>query len=482
MELGLGERKISVETVSAIFIIILVSLFVLANFVVGFVWPVFILTMLIGFMLAAIYPRSGMLAIVFLTMVWERFFTLQTFFIGKSEYKIYPLDILLAGVFVGILVQYLLMRKKIQLRKVDWILMGFIGLNIVYFAWSLIIIKTNAALAFSALKNYAFYSLLYFATMFLFRDKKSWRELFGFFLAGAVALTGFVILGLISGEGLWSGYTPLSTSGVRKLAFTHGLYLTLAFFPMLLWLIGRKKIHQLKDEIYHVFMAIWLVGIIGALMRHLWIAMAGVFILLLLFLTKVQKKGILRIVFKLAVPFIVIGVFVFYAASMNPQSNLARTFEKSLGVVSERASSLVSSKEDESFAWRTLVWQGAYTRFKNNPIFGIGTGERIYVEDKDYKDFIEIRNIHNSYLAILFQLGFLGLGFFFFFVYGNVRALLSSSGDEQYNFYKFSILSVLAIYLLSLPFQPYLETNLLAIFFWMSLGLARMLPEIKLEK
>ncbi|MFA5993534.1 MAG: hypothetical protein WC823_01090, partial [Parcubacteria group bacterium] len=87
MELGLGERKISVETVSAIFIIILVSLFVLANFVVGFVWPVFILTMLIGFMLAAIYPRSGMLAIVFLTMVWERFFTLQTFFIGKSEYK-----------------------------------------------------------------------------------------------------------------------------------------------------------------------------------------------------------------------------------------------------------------------------------------------------------------------------------------------------------------------------------------------------------
>ncbi len=480
----LVSQKINIptEVISAIFIIIFVSLFVSANFAMGFIWPLFALTMLVSFVVAVAYPRGGVLAIVFLTMVWERFFTLQTFFIGKSEYKLYPLDILLLGIFIGILAQYLFGQKKIQLKKADWMLVGFIALNVIYFFWSLFILKTNMSLAFSSLKNYAFYSLLYFVMLFLFQTKEDWQKLFQFFLAGAIALIGFVVFGYVSGEGLWSGYTPLSTDGVRKLAFTHGLYLTLAFFPMMLWLLWQEKGGQLKNKLAYFLLAVWLIGIIGTLMRHLWIAMAGAFMLLLIFLPKERKKRIRGFVFKFITPFAIAGIFIFYAASMNPQSNFARSLDKSLGVVSTRAVSLVSSNEDESFAWRSLVWQSAYARIKTNPVFGIGTGESIYVESNGYRDFIEIRNVHNSYLAILFQLGFFGILFFLLFIYKNVHTLFSSGGDAQYTFYKFSVLAVLAIYLLVLPFQPYLETNLMAILFWMSLGLARVLPEIKLEK
>ncbi|EKE11323.1 MAG: O-antigen polymerase [uncultured bacterium] len=479
MEKWFKKKHISAESVSAIFIIILISLFIAANFVAGFTWPLFILAMAAGFLLSLVYPRSGVLAIVFLTMVWERFFTLQTFFIGKIEYKIYPLDFLLGGVLIGALVQYVFGRIKIEFKKADWILSGFVVLNIIYFVFSFLILKSNAQLAFSSLKNYAFYSLLYFVTIMLFQKIDDIKRLFRFFLSGAAVIVIFIVIGYVGGEGLWSGYTPLSTSGVRKLAFTHGLYLSLAFFPAMLWLIFRRKDEKMKMKMLHLFLLIWIIGIVGTLMRHLWIAMACTFLLLILFLPKEKKKEMAKLVFKLLMPFAIAGIFIFYIASMNPQSNFSRALEKSSGIVSERAVSLVSSEEDESFSWRSLVWKNAYEDFKSNPIFGIGTGERIYVESKNYKDFIEGRNIHNSYLAVLIQLGVLGIAMLLLFIFLNVRSLLFSKRGGQYDFYKFSILSVLAIYILSIPFQPYLETNLLAIFFWIALGLSRILPEVK---
>jgi O-antigen ligase len=482
MQKWLQERKISIETISAIFIIIFASLFVLADLTVGFIWPLFVLAMAIGFGISAAYPRSGVLAIIFLTMVWERFFTLQTFFIGKIEYKIYPVDFLLLGIFVSVLAQYVFSSKKMKLNKIDWILAGFVFLNAIYFIFSYLILKSDAYLAFSSFKNYAFYSLIYFAVIYLFRDRDDLRRLFRFFLAGAVFLIGFVLIGFIGGEGLWSGYTPLSTSGVRKLAFTHGLYLTLAFFPVLLSLLFEAEKKSRRKWLFFLLL-IWAVGIVGTLMRHLWIAMAGVSVMLAIFLPEGKRKAMWDFSIRFALPFVAVGIFVFYALSMDPQSSLSRSVTSSLGVVSERAGSLVISTDDESFSWRSLVWKGAYERFKTDPIFGIGTGEKIYVEDQPnhYKDYIEVRNIHNSYLAILIQLGSLGLAIFLLFVLGNVKALLFSKGDGTYDFYKYSILSVLGIYLLSIPFQPYLETNLLAIFFWMSLGLARILPEMKDE-
>jgi O-antigen ligase len=285
---------------------------------------------------------------------------------------------------------------------------------------------------------------------------------------------------LFFGEGLWSGYTPLSTGGVRKLAFTHGLYLTLAFFPSILYLIFinvHKKYTRAMG--WHVMLSFWMLGIVGTLMRHLWIALLGVLMSLWIFLPNEKRKLFIKTITKLAVPFMIGGVCIFYVIVMNPQSIFSRQLEKTLGFVSTRAISVVSSGEDESFSWRSLVWKSAYERFQSNPLLGIGTGEKIYVEKEGYREFIEGRNIHNSYLAILIQLGIVGIGLFLSGVYMNIKNLFFSQGDDEYMFYKFSILSVMAIYILAMPFQPYLEANLLAIFFWMSLGLARILPEIK---
>lgn len=357
-------------------------------------------------------------------------------------------------------------------------LVGFIVLNCIYFVFSITILKTDASLAFSAFKNYAFYSLFYFIVIFLIRTKQDLQRFFKTFLVGGVVIIIFIILGILNGEGLWSQYTPLSTGGVRILAFTHGLYMSLVFFPAILYLIFQKA----KNKFLYILIAIWSIGIVGSLMRHLWIAVAAVFVALYIALSAEKRIELRKIIARFSFLAVIVAGVILYAVVMAPQSRLSYFTGDVFGVVSQRAASLSSVSADESFSWRNLVWNSAYKKFKANPIFGVGTGEKVYVEKDGYKDFIEIRNIHNSYLAILIQFGFVGFGFFAYFVWGVVRNLIRSSGNNQYMFYKFSILSVIGIYLVSISFQPYLESNLLAIFFWMSVGLARVLPSINLEK
>lgn len=477
MDYPAKKAEFASETVSAVFIIAFVSLFILVNLFFGFVWPLFILAMGIGFFIAVKYPRSGILASIFLTMVFERFFTLQSFFVGKTEYKLYPLDVILLGVLAGIIFQVIFQKKKIILEKADKILVGFIGWNFVYFIFSVFISKNDAALAFSTFKNYAFYGLLYFAAVFLFQAKEDIGRLFKFFLAGATAITIFIIIGILRGQGLWSEFTPLSTGGARTLAFTHGLYLTLAFVPALLGIVfGKLK----KSGWLYFLMIMWLIGIVGTMMRHLWIALVIALVAVYVFLPKKNKIEFRQTAFGFLAPVAIAIILLGYFMVISPNSALNAETKNVFSAVTERTTSLANVSADESFAWRSLVWNSAYAEFKQNPLLGTGTGKRIYAETKTYKDFIEVRNIHNSFLAIMIQLGIAGLGLFVWFVYHNMKNLLRfSSADVAVNFYKFSVFGVLVMYLAVLPFQPYLETNLLSIFFWLTLGLARIIPKTK---
>jgi len=92
------------EIITAFFVIAAVSLFIFSNFLVGFNLPLYLFAMGFGFFVAVLFPRSGVYAIVFLTFVFERFFTLAPVYWNRTEYKIYPLDILFIGVLIGTLV------------------------------------------------------------------------------------------------------------------------------------------------------------------------------------------------------------------------------------------------------------------------------------------------------------------------------------------------------------------------------------------
>jgi len=462
------------ENLSAIFIIVLMGLFILAGFVSGFVLPLYLLALLFGFVVSVLYPRSGLFAVVFLTIIFERFFTLQSFFIRQVEYKLYPLDVLLGGIIIGILLEIFIHKKEVKFKKVDFWLIAFIFLNIIYFIASAFFLNTSLMLAVSIFKNYAFYSLLYFISVFLIRTETDLKNFFKFFFAGAVGVIVFLLLGILRGQGIWSEFTPLSTEGVRILAFPHGLYLSLFIFPAISHILFRNK---RSNKLLFSLILIWIFGIAGTMMRHLWISLVATAVVVYFFLSGNKRAELRKIFSKISILVIFTGAFIFYGISMLPPSNLAIDLHAVTKALSNRVLSLANVEADESFSWRGLVWKSAFEEYRRNPLFGIGTGRTVYVEEGEYRDFIEIKNIHNSYLTILFQFGLLGFGAFLALVVIILKKLIQSLNAHKLSLYKFSVLGMMLLFLFSFPFQPYLETNLLALFFWLTLGIARNLSE-----
>ncbi len=462
------KNPIQPETISAIFSIIFLSLFILANFFVGFILPLYLLAVGVAFVLAVAYPASGLFVLVFLTLIFERFFTLSPLVLGKIEYKIFLPDIIILGMFLGLFFKYFKKNGKLsgKIQAIDSIFVAFIGLNILYYFLSVYIFSSDAYLSFSSLKNYVFYSLLYFLTYFAIDNRERLKCFFKFYFTGAILILGFVVFGIFNGEGLWTEFTPLSTEGVRILAFPHGLYLSLIFIPVLLFAIFYKK----KWPI--VLSLVFAVGILGTMMRHLWVALALALGLVYYFLEKEQKIAGKKLIGKIFFSFAIFGLLFFYTALMSPQSKLNDLFSGVGQALSQRGISIANANQDDSFIWRAIVWKSVWEKYQKNLIFGIGTGQVVSMENGTYHAFVEIRNAHNSFLAILVQFGILGFGLFATFIWMHFRMLIRAD-DFRHNFYKLALFSVLVVYLVAFAFQPYLETNLLSMFFWIGLGLIR---------
>ncbi len=482
-------NNIRKETISTIFIIAFVSLFILANFAVGFVLSLFVLAMAVAGAMAFFYPRSGAAATIFLTFIFERFFTLQPIIWGRAEYKLYPLDIILVAVLAGIVFSFFIKRgsasldrnnpKRPNLKTVDFYLIAFIILSAIYFLISVFILNSDFNLSFSSFKHYTFYPLLYFAAIYLFNSKERILWLFQFALAGAVGIIFFIIYGLISGAGLWSEFTPLSTEGIRTLAFPHAFYLSLAIIGLITYLIFSKKDNVtlvsdrkqvLYEKLYWILILVWMIGIVGSMMRHLWISLFVSIAVLFLILPRKEKYNLKKIISRGAMLAIAFIILIVYFALLLPTSGFKDAAYSIGDIIESRVSSLTSVSGDESFSWRGVVWKEAARKYLESPILGIGFGNKIYVEIEKYKDFIEVRNIHNSPLVILVQMGIAATFAFLAFVYKNLKALYQKANKDWIDAV---LLGMLIFYLTAFLFQPYLETNLLGIFFWIILGLIR---------
>lgn len=470
------QNKFHIETVTAVFIIALVSMLVLANFWLGFNLPLYALTLGLSILLILKYPRSGLYAIIFLTFVFERFFTLMNVYLARSEYKLYPLDLLLAALFFAVLIRVIGKKLIWHWQKVDWLFAGFVSVAALYFLVGALIFKNDFALAFSSFKYYVFYPLLVWATFLLTNSKEHLWRLGKFVLASGVAVIFFICYGILVGNGLWSEFTPLSTAGVRILAFTHAFYLSMASVVALVY-VSRRQDRFAK--LLWMVLLIWAVGIVGSMMRHLWIALAAAFVCIFVFALRQEKIRIL----KLAGAYTILGIltllFVTYVAFLFPQSSLYTNIGSVTGVVGGRVTSIANS-DDESIAWRSVVWKETIKEYLHDPVFGIGVGKKVAIEIGKYKDFVEVRNIHNSFLVLLVQLGFFGIGFLGATIWSlikNTYSQLRQKGESK--LFAQIALAILTLHLVAFLFQPYLETNLLGIFFWINLGVLRRLSEHK---
>lgn len=456
------------EIVNAIFIILFVSIFIMANFAFGFIFYLFFTVMTLSAVIAFLYPRSGVFAVIFLTFIFERFFTLQSIFIGRDEYKLYPLDIIFVAIIAGIIWQLLSKKITLKIKNVDWYLITFIVVTGVYFAFSVFILKTDFSLSFSTFKNYAFYSWFYFVIMALFQSKENIKNLFKFFFAGAIGIIFFIIYGILNGQGLWSDFTPLSTEGVRTLAFTHGFYLSMVLIGFLSYLSYLS--HKSKSYYSYALIAIWTIGIIGSMMRHLWIALIATMAILYFLIPKNQRLNYKKLISIFSIILIIIFSTIFYLSCLLPNSAFSDKTETTSNVITHRFNSVFSASSDESFSWRNSAWKESLRDYAKNPILGTGLGKYISLETGKFHDFVEMRDVHNSPLIILVQMGIITFLIFVVFIWKNVKKLYKKIDKDWVDY---TLISLIVFYLIIFMFQPYLETNLLGIFFWIILGLIR---------
>lgn len=467
-----------VEIITAMLIIILISSSIFINILAGFILPLFIIVSSISFILSSFYPRSGIYAIVFLTFVWERFFTLAPVIINRQEYKIYSLDILIIGVILGIVFRilsyYLVDYKKINILKkklkhsrnaIKYFVL-FVLLVTGHFMLDIFIGRSDPSSAFSSFKYYTFYPLLYLIIMLLFNEVKNIKRLFYFALAGGVVIILFTIYGIINGGGLWTEFTPLSTGGIRILAFTHGFYLTMLWLGLFIY-IFKKRIQQQK---YFFLLLIGGVGILGSMMRHLWLGLG--FSLLIVFFVYGRKKDNLILLKHLGQYFpAVVGFIVLlgYLTIIFPHSFVGEITKSVNSVVYERVASFANVQQDSSFSWRELAWRESLVQYRQHPIYGLGFGQKIHLETMNYHDFVEVRNIHNSWLVLFVQSGVVISGIFIAFLINVLGNIFQKKKNESW--IKITVVILLLNYFFLATFQPYLETNMLGIFFWMLLGL-----------
>ena len=108
------------EIFSTLAVFVLVSIFIVSTFLFGafswfIFWPIFIVA---GFLIA-LRPRVGLFSIILLTMIWERFFTLQPIILSGRIIKLYPLDILLAVTAIAFFVVQFVQDLRTRAYRAD---------------------------------------------------------------------------------------------------------------------------------------------------------------------------------------------------------------------------------------------------------------------------------------------------------------------------------------------------------------------------
>ena len=475
------RRHETFEHQAAWFIIAALALSTLANVIFGFSLPLFLLAGLFAVLLGIISPRSGVLAAVFMTVVFAFFFTLQAVEWGGESYKLYPVDIVLGAALLGALGIRLFRREVIRFRWIvadSWFVAFLLWMTVVFFLTvASAPVGESLDVAFGTWKNYVFYGLLYFLIPILFRTKEEVVRLGTYFLAGCVVSLIFIPIGLIRGQGLWVEYTPLSTEGIRYLDFSHAFYFSLAvLIGVFAWMGGGAERHSRMWRLaYWGLLLAWSFGVVLSLMRHLWFGLFAVCAGMFLVAGVRERQALGRFLVRGVLVFAVFGVVVLYGMVL-AQSNSARLLVGNAAQSFVDRAAFIWGTTDGSVLWRNIAWQGAWKVYSEHALVGTGFGIRIPVETYGYQDFVDIRNIHNTWLALLVQTGIIGaltiLAFLLSMFRNFLRALRRTKLPRDRGVL-LAIAGMLGLFLIVSFFQPYLESNFLGLFFWVALGALR---------
>ena len=447
-----------------------ITLWVVSLVIFGFSLPLYLLTMLTVAALVFVKPSIGLPIMILATMWFQQLFTLEPIILGDQIYKLYPLDVVFIITILSLVFHQAFGKEslKFKLHRLEGVWLLFFGLCGLYLIRGFLDGQADNALVISAFKNYAFYGFLYFLILYSIKDIMDLKFMLKVLLVGGLGLVVFVLIGLFRGQGLWTDFNPLSTPGVRLLSFPHAFYLS--FILIITAVLFLYRLRPERSTI--VTMWLQLIGVLGSLMRHLWISLFAVTVFMFLVLPKTLKGALLKFFLKNAAVLGLLAALIAFIVIVFPTSSVTFALQDLSAPVAQRAQSLVRSTADSSVRWRLFAWRAARESFIEQPILGIGYGQQLTIDFETYRVVVETRDLHNSLLVLVVQMGILGSLVFLYALFLIVQRLYESHKRRGiYWPYQVAFSLALLLFLSASIWQPYFESNFTGIFFWILMGL-----------
>lgn len=430
------------------------------------------------------FPQIGLYIIFFCTLIFERHFTLQTLLFREIEYKLYPLDIIILIIIFSVFLKFFAQQDKeeIVFNKFDYPIFFFGLAATLSFGYALAT-RVDPATAFGAYKNYFLYAIIYLLSFVILKTKEDWKKMMFWIVFGAGLMFYFLGYGLLTGHGLWSEYTPLSTAGARLIAGTHAFYFMIFGFwltALYFWKKQENKLFEKKEILTAIFLV--LLALLVSLVRHLWLALIAVLIVWLIVLPGDKKKVLYNIFNKTILAVITVSIiFVWLYGLLS--GDFPSFVNKYVYIFKERASIVnVTNLQDESFRWRVSAWMAGISLWRSSPVLGIGLGHQIIGYDELYFFDIPPRDLHNNYLGIFIQMGVLGIlavVYWFICLLNYLQKiwldLREKDGFETLLFFVWG--NTVILFMIVFFISVYWDINLFIIWWWLALAAIRFLAK-----
>ncbi|HBF67375.1 MAG TPA: hypothetical protein DDW36_03055 [Candidatus Magasanikbacteria bacterium] len=439
--------------------------------------PLYLLLLMVLFVAIIQYPKIGVYLMIFGSFVFINAFSLHPLYLGGVEIKLYLVDFIIG--FTVLSIVWRLLNKRFTLKEhlprwtpVETVVSFFVALVLITFVRSLFLPASIFDLNFSTLKNYGLYAVVYILVMLLFKEKHKREELMSVVFYSGIVVLGIAIAGIIRGEGFWAALTPLSTFGSRFVAMGHTFF-TVIFSLLLsgLWFV-RKRITMRSWVLLSLFLVCIVVFFVG-LVRHLWVAVAALGVIWFIYLQRPVFKDILKLMFGACGILLVSGFFVYtFFVSYGLET---RGFDRVQYALEERfdVSKWFQSGTDTSVGYRYALWSTAYSMFFKQPVFGIGFGRWLPANDAGYLFEAPVRQVHNFYIAVALQMGFVGAVVVALWLVLLAKSALRDRAKE-FNLIRFWSESSMILFLLSSFFATYWELNVYIVVWWIFLALWRL--------
>lgn len=315
-----------------------------------------------------------------------------------------PINLLVTAFVLG-LIKLFWVRPKVEIRSKHLYFLG------IFMICTVLSVFFNEGASFSEYRSYYISPLVAILLIFLFEfTKKRVLILISaaslvFFINAIYVIYQFFVEGNAGrSAGFADGYMLLC--GMNLLILP--IIFTLALYP--------SNIPNYLRVFFFITVFINIPAIIFENTRIVWIALAVVYPLIMLFSIKDKKKIVLGLILLVSFSF---AYFQFSPTSI-------QRFE------------MISSTEykDQPNYERMLMWQSAYNMFIDHPVFGVGVGNYHEEYINSYRSPLSREDTwhpHNVLLAMLAQTGIIGgLGYIVLFIYMFYKVIIDYKNTSNY--------------------------------------------------